>query len=686
MHRAAGGGALGRRVGQFERLFDLQVRQALDLEDATGEDVLLALLLDRQQTLADRVQRDRIDQVAQRDARLQRALEAHQHRFRHVQRHHAGGGGERHQAGAGREGDADREAGVAVAASADGIGQQQAVEPGVDDAVARTQADAATRADEARQLAVRLDIDQLGIGGGVAEGLHHHVGREAEAGEVLEFVASHRAGGVLRADGGHLGFAVGARTDAQAFRQTAGAADHLLRQRKALAGIDWCLRQTEQGADRQTQRLARLGGQATADDQRNTAAGAHFVENHQGLQLRFGNHGAVLQRSDLAGRVIDPEFDLVAHIELAAIDLDRQRAGIFHGVEEDRRDLGTQTHAAETLVRHEGDVLAGEPQHRVGRGLARGAGADHVADVGDQVALGLQVFEEFDRTAHAGFFRFDAGTRVLQHRQGVQRDVGARPGVRRRRQVVGVGFAGDFEHGELLRRGDFRAAGEPLGVGPRLHHGLGVGVARRGEFLDVMEIVEHQQGRLQTLGGHRTDLRIAQQVDHRFDVEATQHGAQQFGRLGARHQPTGEVTLGNPGQKIGLDLGRIIDACRYPVRQQFNQKCLLAGGRVLEQFDELSRLFLGQGQRGNAEGGTLGDMGTVSFKHGGFLPSMKWQGVRNGSRTGFLDYMSFIRLRVQCSINCFVLTRKTQTSIASPLRSSNPARANSLNSTPARFR
>src|SRR5690606_5145028 len=39
-HRAGGGGALGRSVGQFEGLFDLEVGQAFDFEDATGEDVL----------------------------------------------------------------------------------------------------------------------------------------------------------------------------------------------------------------------------------------------------------------------------------------------------------------------------------------------------------------------------------------------------------------------------------------------------------------------------------------------------------------------------------------------------------------------------------------------------------------------------------------------------------------------
>ncbi len=41
---AGGGGALGRGVGELEGLLDLQVGQPLDLEDAAGEDVLLARL------------------------------------------------------------------------------------------------------------------------------------------------------------------------------------------------------------------------------------------------------------------------------------------------------------------------------------------------------------------------------------------------------------------------------------------------------------------------------------------------------------------------------------------------------------------------------------------------------------------------------------------------------------------
>ena len=45
--------ALGRGIGQLERLLDCQVVQAFDLEDAAREDVLLAFLLDGQQTFLD---------------------------------------------------------------------------------------------------------------------------------------------------------------------------------------------------------------------------------------------------------------------------------------------------------------------------------------------------------------------------------------------------------------------------------------------------------------------------------------------------------------------------------------------------------------------------------------------------------------------------------------------------------
>ena len=68
MHGTTGSGTLGGGVGQLECLLDLQVRQTFDLEDSARENVLLALLLDRQQTSLDGVQRDGVDQATQGDA------------------------------------------------------------------------------------------------------------------------------------------------------------------------------------------------------------------------------------------------------------------------------------------------------------------------------------------------------------------------------------------------------------------------------------------------------------------------------------------------------------------------------------------------------------------------------------------------------------------------------------------
>ena len=144
--------------------------------------------------------------------------------------------------------------------------------------------------------------------------------------------------------------------------------------------------------------FARLGGEAAADDQGDAAAGAHFVEQDFGLVRRRCCNGLPFF-STLPSIGVD--VDDVAHVHLRDVAFDRQGAGVFHGVEEDRRDLAAEAEAAEALVRHEGNVVAGPPEHRVGGGLARGAGADHVADVGDRVALLLQFVEQLDRAALA---------------------------------------------------------------------------------------------------------------------------------------------------------------------------------------------------------------------------------------------------------------------------------------------
>src|SRR5690606_41977300 len=137
----------------------------------------------------------------------------HQYRLRHVQRHDAGGRGEGNQAGAGREGNAHRETGVGVTTGTDGVGQQHAVQPAVDDAVTRTQRDTTTDVDEVGQGVVGVDVDRLRIGRSVAARLHDQIGGEAQAGQDLQLVTYHGASAVDGADGGQFGFAAGARAD-----------------------------------------------------------------------------------------------------------------------------------------------------------------------------------------------------------------------------------------------------------------------------------------------------------------------------------------------------------------------------------------------------------------------------------------------------------------------------------------
>ena len=178
-------------------MLHFQIGQAFDFQNAARENVFLAFFLDREQTFFDGVQRNGVDQITQGDPWLHLAFEAHQHALGHVQRHHASGSGKCHQTRACWEADAHGEAGMAIATGAHGVGQQHAVEPRVDDAVAWLQADAAAVADELGQFVVHLHVDRLGVGGGVAEGLHHQIRAKAQTRQVFQLVTRHGAGGVL---------------------------------------------------------------------------------------------------------------------------------------------------------------------------------------------------------------------------------------------------------------------------------------------------------------------------------------------------------------------------------------------------------------------------------------------------------------------------------------------------------
>ena len=138
------------------------------------------------------------------------------------------------QSGAGRERNANRKARVRIAPGTDGVGQQHAIQPRMDNAIAGAQHNPAARRHKIRQLVLQLDIDRLRVGDRMTETLHDQVGRKSEAGELFQFVSRHCAGRVLRTDRSDFGFAIGAGSDTG---HAASAPDHFLRQRKSFTAI-----------------------------------------------------------------------------------------------------------------------------------------------------------------------------------------------------------------------------------------------------------------------------------------------------------------------------------------------------------------------------------------------------------------------------------------------------------------
>ena len=231
----------------------------------------------------------------------------------------------------------------------------------MDNAVTRTQRHTATVHDEVRQGVVGLHIHRLGISGGVTEGLHHQLGREAQTGQILQLITGHGASGILGADCGHLGLTVGARTNAG---HATGLAHHLLGQGVTLAGISHRLGTLEDIGEGQTQRFTRLVGETTTHDQRNTATSTHLIQQHIGLEFEGGDHLIAAMTGHLAR--IDVDVDDIAGIHLADIQLDGQGTGIFHGVEEDGSNLATQHETTRALVGHVRNIVAHKPEHGVG--------------------------------------------------------------------------------------------------------------------------------------------------------------------------------------------------------------------------------------------------------------------------------------------------------------------------------
>ena len=122
-----------------------------------------------------------------------------------------------------------------------------------------------------------------------------------------------------------------------------------------------------------------------------------------------------------------------------------------------------------------------------------------------------------------------------------------------------------------------------------------MGIALVGLFLDIVELIEHQQSLLQTFCSLACNRCVVQQVHHRADVVATQHGAQQLGGAGAGNQCALFGAVSHGSQVTGLDLRGVINSSGDAMGDEVHQRGFFTLGWRLQEFNQLARLLGGQG-------------------------------------------------------------------------------------------
>ncbi|OQB54303.1 MAG: hypothetical protein BWX98_02344 [Candidatus Aminicenantes bacterium ADurb.Bin147] len=592
----------GRGVRQLISLVDGQIRQPFHLQDPAVEDVDLSFLGDGEQPPPDGEVRNGVDRVPQRQAGIELPLEADQDGLGHVKGHEAEGSGERHEPRTGRKAQADREAGVGIAARSHRVRQQKTVEPGMDHAVARPQRNAFPLGDEAGQEPVHLDVGRLRISRRVAERLHEKIGLEFQAGELLQLVGGHGAGRVLGADGRH--FRLARRTREHAVHAASPADDLLgLRERLSLFRLGIADRDKERRLGEAKGR-PRFLGQGPADDQVKTAARPELVLDRRRLELEGREKGA-------GGRHDRPLFkiedDRLAGVHPRDVDvLDRQAAGILGGVEEDRGDQASEDDAAAALVGNEGNVLPDMPHDRVAGGLARRARADDVADEGHPLVF----------SPESG----DGGRAVRKprpaHGQGVERDVRSRGGLLGRGKIVGVDFPVHLVDRQGQGLGEGGAAEKPFAFGPGFQDAGGRRI-RRGQGGDSIERRVNENRPLQGFGRGLGQGGNSEKFDERTDIVAADHRPQEKNGLFGRNDGRGLPAAGDVGQPGRLDSGRGIDARRNAVPEKGEKPVGLAGRRGFEQTADFGRILRIQRQGRNAQGPAFVGVLEIMIQHRG---------------------------------------------------------------------
>lgn len=324
------GRTFGGRIGQFKGLFNFQIRQIFNFQDAVREDVFFVFFFNGQQILFDRIQRNSVYQIAQGDVRLYFVFEAYQNGFRYIKRYYVSCGSKRYQIRIRRERDIDRETGMGVIIGIDGIRQQYTVQLGVNDVVIRTQRYIVTVYNEVRQRVVRVYVNWFRIRRGVVERLYYQVSREVQVRQVFQFITGYRVGGVLGIYRSYFRFIVRVRTNVF---YVIGTVYYFLRQREVAIVFSDIFRLTEYIIVRQIKCFTRFGGQVTFDNQRNTVISTYFINQYVGFQFEG--------RQQFVGFVVTyfifvrVNVNYVVYVQVRDVDFDWQCIRVFYRVKED---------------------------------------------------------------------------------------------------------------------------------------------------------------------------------------------------------------------------------------------------------------------------------------------------------------------------------------------------------------
>jgi len=108
----------------------------------------LPFFLYSEKALLDGSVRNSLHEITECDTRLHLSLESHEDRFGHVERHNSCSRSEGDETRSSRERNANRESSMRITTSTNRIRHKHAIEPGMNNAVSRSERNAASSTDE----------------------------------------------------------------------------------------------------------------------------------------------------------------------------------------------------------------------------------------------------------------------------------------------------------------------------------------------------------------------------------------------------------------------------------------------------------------------------------------------------------------------------------------------------------